>query len=720
MTGSLRVWITAGCLGIVCLGLAGVSGYFGLNVALRREADAIGLGWARHIEYQLPKVAGAVSEDGSFEPGSLPDPDGFRELLTDVFAVGSIYQFDYINRDCLCHLTLTSSAGIDVSHGHTVGDPADLFGEHSHDHGFTRAGHEMVTAVGGLPMGALKHVLHSEVVHENPGSNPSDAYRHPVDRKLVRDIVVNGGGLTRILRGSEPDQPSTFAEVYHPVFRDGDVAYLLRVLVNVEAQATRYAKFLAGAGGASLAFLLVAVGYPTRRYVQTARQHSELDQQARFLANHDVLTQLFNRNNFTETVHDILWRCLERKKSALLFVFDLNDFKEVNDYYGHQIGDELLCAFAELLRDRVPENAYVARLGGDEFVVVIPDIDEANPDHREYLTMPQALRMQVCDGRQTVKAGIAGGAAVYPRDAGDLSELIQNADLALYAAKPNRAGEVRAYDARMKSDLHDRLDLRTEFRKALDDGRIEPWYQPIVDFQTGVTVGFEALARWRDPERGLLTPAAFKSVFEDPELCGRLGQVMFERVTSDMAVWQDAGVPFGTVSMNVVDGDLKRPGFVSDILAGLQDRGIAPERFVIEVTENCLFGANKTKFVGRLTELRDAGCMIALDDFGTGYSSITQLKELPINVIKIDRSFIRNILDSSDDQVIVAALREIAKSMKLRIVLEGIETKAQEEFLQKMDFELGQGFLFSRPVAACDVPGMFVDGAVGRRSGSLH
>ncbi len=693
----------AGCVAI-CLSYVG-SQYL-LKAALEREARLIGMDWARHIEKRLSSISGIGQPSKGTALTILPEAETLRALVSDVFEIGHMYQFDFINVICRCHVSLNSAnpdAGPEVDpHAHHDHPEAPNINDDEHQR-LTGTKPES-QAVGSLPSGLWKHVVNGKKPHPNPKSNPGNEHQYPVDRDLVTRILDRRAHHIIIRQNVDPSLPSTFAEVYHSVTNGTEVQYLMRVVVNLEEQARHYRQFMLIAVAISILILGVAVGYPTRKYVLAARHQRKANKRVEFLANHDVLTNLYNRNNFQESVSDIIWSCHEKRQSALLFVFDLNDFKEVNDCHGHLVGDRILCEFASLLRKSVPKDGYIARLGGDEFVVVIGGIDDADFDYRDFLEMPDSFSIQVHGGKQTVSANIAGGVVRYPRDAETTEELIQLADLALYAAKPNRSGEICEYVPEMKEEFFDRLKIRGEFREALNASQIEPYYQPIVNMKTGVVESFEALARWNHPEKGLLTPFVFAVVFEDGELCAQLGQQMFSKMVDDMSFWQSSSVPFRKVSLNVTDGDLKSSSFAKDILDGLEARGLLPSNLTIEVTENCLFGPGKMDSIAHLETLRDAGCSIALDDFGTGYSSITQLKELPITTIKIDKSFIDDVLENEDDQSIIGAMLELGKSMSFGLVMEGIETSRQLALLKLMGSELAQGYYFSRPMPAAEVP----------------
>lgn len=662
-----------------------------LERVMQREAYTQGTDWTHYIENQLFKLPGLHKPDGSFDPKQLPDVQRFREILTNVFEVGHVYQIDYVNLLCLCDISLSAPRML-VGQGSDDHDHADHEGS---DHNTEK-----------LKPRVLNHVLKSSKPHAPGLSATAKIYKYPIDRALVTSAAKNVSDDVYIRTTNTPGFPKTFGEVFHPVTMDGEVVYVLRAMVDLEEEAAQYKSTIAIAFMFSALVLLFAIGYPARQYLRSLKRQQSADRRAKFLASHDVLTNLHNRNDFQESVSDILWKCQEEKTGALVFLFDLNGFKEVNDYYGHHVGDSLLCAFAEMLKKHVPDGGYVARLGGDEFVVVLSGLPLTITDPLAHLRLPNSVGLHINRGQQYVSATISGGVVQFPKDAQRTSDLMQMADLALYAAKPNRAGEVQIYQSEMKENFLSRLTLRDEFRMALDRSELVPFYQPIVNMRTGQVVAFEALARWDHPKKGILTPLVFEDIFEDGELSALLGQQMFNKIADDMEIWKANGIPFHKVGLNVVNGDLKQEEFAHSLLTGLAQRGLSPSNLVIEVTENCLFGRDKAAFLVHLETLREAGCSIALDDFGTGYSSITQLKELPVSSVKIDKSFVENILDNEDDKSIIRALLGMSHSMNFKLVLEGMETVDQVNFLKDMGFVLAQGYYFSKPVSAAQVPAL--------------
>jgi diguanylate cyclase (GGDEF)-like protein len=683
------------CLLALCVVAGNLATTFAVDLALKREARSLGMDWALHIENQISDLDSMRGDDGRVDPTKLPDPEAFRRLLTDVTSVGHIYQFDFINSRCLCELSI----GSHVPGSESTTPPID---DHSgHDHA-KLVGPDL--RAGRVAPEVLSHVLGNTGSHAEQKLPLNSGLQLSVDRGLVRQIIDDGGSPIIIRRNVGLDQPNIFAEVYHPAASDGELLYLLRVLVDLEDQARNYTVFFRLGALLGLVLLALAFGYPAFLYFRSLSKQREADRRVHFLAHHDVLTNLKNRNDFHESVSDILWRCSEKKNSALLFIFDLNSFKEVNDVHGHHVGDKLLCEIASVLRKHIPEGGYIARLGGDEFVVVLGGISDDDIDHHDFLDMPPSVQICVPGSGEIVKVTIAGGVAQYPRDAETISDLLQAADLALYDAKPNRAGEIREYDIEMKRAFFDRVQIRDQFRLGLEKSQIEPYYQPIVNMKTGKVEALEALARWNHPERGMLTPFIFGTIFDDDELSVLLGQQMLTKTLADMKEWKEAGVAFKRIGLNVLDSDLMQDGFAENIFALLDKNGLTSSDLAIEVTENCLFGENKAYLISVLESLHHAGHSIALDDFGTGYSSITQLKELPISNVKIDKSFIDNVTNNHADQSIISALLNLSISMDFQLILEGIETADQRDFLKNMGFILAQGYYYSHPLPASQVP----------------
>lgn len=683
----------------ICFTVGKIGTRYAVTRALENESMSLGMDWAYHAANWVNDV---MVQNNSIDPEGapiVPDIDGLAELLTNIFSIGHIYQFDFINMDCLCEISFGSYHGPETQS----------------QKGVERVYHwNHVHLIEGIPpkdlithspsKSAIERFFNPPTTGQISDRTSDDWVKFPVDYELAKQVLNDEAKEIFIRRIPKLHQPETFAEVYHPVTTGAEPVLLVRVLVDLDKQTARYIQIFRLGTVFSLLLLGAACGYPALLYFRAMKKEKETGERAYFMAHHDVLTNVHNRNDFQESVSDILWKCTEDGSAALLFMFDLNSFKEVNDYFGHKVGDDLLCEFAKVLKKHAPDGGYIARLGGDEFVVVLGGVADGNIRHQDYMTLPRSIRLPVADGSQVIETTIAGGVVHFPRDARTPAELLQAADLALYAAKPNRAGQICEYEPHMKRELTERLELREEFRKGLETSQLEPYYQPIIDMETGQVGGLEALARWNHPTRGLLSPLAFEDIFQNAELSALLGQKMFQKIVDDMVTWKAAGVPYDTIGLNVVDGDLNQHSFAQDIVRKLHENGLHPNELVLEINENCLFGAKKAQFIRHLEDLRQAGCYIALDDFGTGHSSITQLKELPITAVKIDKSFVDDVLENQADQYIMAAILGLGENMGFRLVLEGVETDAQRAFLQEMGFGLAQGYFYAHPLPASQVP----------------
>ena len=638
-----------------------------LHKTLVGEADSHGMDWAHYIEDNLTSLKEDVGLDAPATRTEL------KTLFNGVFSVGHILQIDYLHRDCgYCMVSFGAHEFQKVQSGHDD--------QNHQDHGYQRD-------------------EFSRQVRDRSEVTPPAPI--PIDRQLLDRIIAENGHEIFIHRQHPHDALGTFAEVFHPVESDTGTVYVLRVLVDLQEQDNIFRDLLTTGVLVSLLLLTIVIGVPTQQLIRSLQKQAAADKEAAFFANHDVLTSLPNRNSFQENAQDMIWQCRHDGREMALYLFDLNGFKEVNDYYGHNVGDNLLCAFATLLMDVAPEDAFIARLGGDEFVVATFG-PVASGDN--FLGMPKHVEFQMPDSQTLVRAGISGGVAQFPKDGENLNDLMQSADLALYSAKSIAGGSIRAFEPGLRDAFFNRLNIINEFRTAVKQGQIEPFYQPIADIQTGRIAGFEALARWRHPDRGVLTPYHFTEALNDNLISAAVGKAMLIAVVSDMVEWSNQGVDFGKVAINVSTGDLKSATYAADVLERLETAEIAPGALTLEVTENCLFGKEKHRFIEHLETLKAAGCNIALDDFGTGYSSITQLKDIPISVVKIDKSFVDSIASDKSDQAIISALRDMGRLMSFDLIVEGVETEIQASYFKENGYKLAQGYLYGKPVPFHDVP----------------
>jgi diguanylate cyclase (GGDEF)-like protein/PAS domain S-box-containing protein len=433
-------------------------------------------------------------------------------------------------------------------------------------------------------------------------------------------------------------------------------------------------------------------------------QQKRSDEQVRWGATHDPLTGLPNRTLFHERLVEALIRAEESYEQVGLLHLDVDHFKQINDSLGHDAGDALLKTFADRLKTFVRAGDTVARLGGDEFAVILPGL---RSDHDIGTTVESILlRMKEpfihADRILDCRASI--GASVYPRDGASPEELLKNADTALYAAKSAGRGGLMVFRPEMRAEVQKRSSMVALARDAVIEDRIEPFYQPKVDLRTGAVSGFEALLRWRDIHGKLQNPVQIAAAFEDLEVACGISDRILERTVQDCRRWLDKGVEFGHVAINAAAAEFRRDNFAERVLEQLQKADVPTRRFQLEVTETVFLGRGAEHVERALKLLSAEGVTIALDDFGTGYASLQHLKQFPVDVIKIDQSFVRDLGNGMGDAAIIEAVLKLGQSLGIRTVAEGIETQAQQDHLRRGGCDYGQGYFYSKAVAASRVP----------------
>jgi diguanylate cyclase (GGDEF)-like protein/PAS domain S-box-containing protein len=426
-------------------------------------------------------------------------------------------------------------------------------------------------------------------------------------------------------------------------------------------------------------------------------------EQLQWTSEHDALTELPNRGAFEAHLQGATIRAMQRGNKVGLLLLDLDHFKHVNDTLGHPAGDHLLTIFAMRLKECVRESDFVARLGGDEFAVVF----ESQVTELNILDTGQAIlaRLQEpipYEGRM-ISAGASIGGAVFPNDASSAQELLKNADIALYALKEAGRGGTKMFHQHMRQEAQLVASQLSLARTAISTRSVEPHYQQKVDLCTGRIVGFEALLRWRHSARGIQPPDTVAEAFKDYELATKIGDLMQCGVFRDVRRWLDASLPIGSVAINAAPAEFLRDDFAERFLARMHEHGIPPCIVELEVTEH-VFIERGSDYVGRALKLLAAeGVRIALDDFGTGYSSLSHLRDYPVHVVKIDQSFVDLIGMEPEIRAIVCAVIDLAKSLNIAVVAEGIETPEQRALLVKDGCQLGQGYLFGRAIQAGQV-----------------
>lgn len=505
---------------------------------------------------------------------------------------------------------------------------------------------------------------------------------HPEDKERA---------LNEYLQGRESGRPFTLE--YRLIARDGHPVWFRDSAVVVHDGAGRPA-FIHG--------VMLDI---------TGRKQAE--EQVAFLAYHDNLTGLPNRAMFEELLELALARARRHDLSVAVLSTDLDDFKLVNDSLGHEAGDELLRQLADRLRGATRETDLVARQGGDEFLLLLADLERTTSsplpeDTDGAMLIAESVALRIRDALRApfelggaefyVSASI--GISLFPHDASDGAALLQNADAAMYQSKKTAPGGYFIH-ADPSDDAMEKLSFTTRLRRAVENQNWMLHYQPVVDLAQGSMVGVEALLRWQDPNGGLIPPGEFIPLAEEMGLIEVIGDWVVEELARQGAAWRAEGLDM-ELSFNLSPRQLWQPDLAEKVLSRLAGGGVDPSKVVIEITESAaMIEPDRTQRV--LLDLHSRGLRIAIDDFGTGYSSLARLQHMPVDILKIDRSFVRDVAHDRGLSSMVRAIIQLAQGLGMTPLAEGIETEDGWRFLAKHGCRLGQGYFFSRPVPAADI-----------------
>ena len=449
----------------------------------------------------------------------------------------------------------------------------------------------------------------------------------------------------------------------------------------------------------SISALPDAQGHP-HRYIGILSDITSLKRahaQVEHLAMHDPLTGLPNRRMFMENLERLIAHADRSGQLLGLLFIDLDGFKLVNDSLGHHVGDRLLQSVAKCLKAEVRSDDLLARMGGDEFVLLINGVD--SPDHLAKIATKvlHALQHQDAAGGHRMEIGASIGIAIYPDNASDGDTLIRSADMAMYRAKENGKNQYHFYESRLSEEVVRRYVLERELRTALEEEQLEVYYQPQLNIDGTALVGVEALVRWPHPERGVLPPSEFLPIALSSGLAYPLFKTVFLQVCRFITLMDSRDIQIPKVAINIAGVELLTTGCCDLVIDSLRSFGIAPQRIEFEVTETLLMHS-LDDLAEVMERLRVEGLQISIDDFGTGYSSLARLRELPIDMLKIDKTFVQGIARESSDEAIVRAIISMANSLQLKVIAEGIETHGQLDFLREEGCELIQGFLYGEPM----------------------
>jgi diguanylate cyclase (GGDEF)-like protein len=509
-----------------------------------------------------------------------------------------------------------------------------------------------------------------------------------IDTSMLSDEVLISDGFESDSQAGElpPGHPQITRYMGIPIFSGDNRVGLVGLANRPEGYANKLA--------IELEPLLQTVGQliERKRMYQERQEHQKGLEQA---ANFDSLTGLPNRRRLTELFEQELTLADQRQGALSICFIDLDGFKGINDDCGHLVGDAVLKTVAARLQHVLRECDIIARLGGDEFVAIIRDVE----NNAVYERMLEAIRRPISHQGLTLDLAASMGVTLYPRDPSAPDLLLRHADQAMYAAKDAGRNRYSIFDFETHVNRAERVLILEQTAKALDESQLEMYLQPKIILASDQVEGFEALIRWNHPEKGLLGPISFLPQLEHTEHAAAVGRFVIADAVAKLQHWKQLGLPY-SLSINLSPTHLLSDGFVEDLQAALQD--CDPDvrsRLIIELLETTALD-DPGKIMGILLKCRDLGVQVSLDDFGTGYSSLDHFRRLPAQEIKIDRSFVSDMLTNADDEMIVKSIISLSKNFKRRVVAEGIETQAMQDKLIDMDCEQAQGFFYTKPLPA--------------------
>ena len=523
---------------------------------------------------------------------------------------------------------------------------------------------------------AITSIYHSPKCFDITGYSPGEYYRDPFlwfnmihedDRPLVTDF------LNHILAGRD------HAPIRHRIrHKDGSERWLLNncAVQRLEGGAATVISRLDG-------------------FILDITDLKLAEENIFFLAHHDPLTRLPNRSTLYARIEQVVSVAQKANRNIALLFLDIDGFKQVNDTMGHDVGDRVLQSVAQRLNDCTRACDIVSRLGGDEFVVVLWDcgVDQATTVAEKIISAGFGIE----GSRAVINTSI--GISLYPMDGTDYLTLLKNADLAMYHAKKTGGKNFHFFTHKLNELAHERFTIETELRRALDRDEFVLHYQPKVNIITGEFSGMEALIRWQHPVRGLVAPDSFISIAEECGLLTPISKWTIRTVCRQLRLWREQGLGAVSAAINLSASFFQHADFEDTIELALQETGVPPECLELELTEATIM-SDPRHVLGSMAAMKALGLQLSIDDFGIGYSSLSYLKKLPVDKLKIDQSFIRNIARDADNMAVVRAVLNIGRSMQLRVIAEGVEDASQLAWLQAEGGEEAQGFLFSRPLSS--------------------
>ncbi|OGB23772.1 MAG: diguanylate cyclase [Burkholderiales bacterium RIFCSPLOWO2_02_FULL_57_36] len=453
-----------------------------------------------------------------------------------------------------------------------------------------------------------------------------------------------------------------------------------------------------------------------------AEEVQKAKEQMGYMAHHDFLTGLPNRLMLQERLDQAIALAKRHDTKLAVMFMDLDRFKTINDSLGHAVGDKMLQSVSQRLTDAVRSTDTVSHQGGDEFVLLLSEVADENAVAVLATKICKLVSASYFIAGQDLHIGATIGISMYPDDGADAETLIKNADVAMYHAKDDGRGRYHFFRQEMNDRAVERQRTEGDLHRALEQQEFELFYQAQVDLQTHHIIGVEALIRWHHPVRDLLLPAMFVPIAEECGAIIPIGRWVLREACRQMRAWLDDGLMPGTIAVNISAVEFEKAGFFENVRTVLHDTGLAPHHLELELTESVLM-ENAQSSMAMLRDLKSMGVKIAVDDFGTGYSSLSYLKHFPVDTLKIDQSFVAGIMVDNDDDILVESVISLGKSLRHRVIAEGIETPEQLAFLSDHHCAEGQGFYLSRPMIAENFSALLRSGVSAhlfQRSASLH
>jgi diguanylate cyclase (GGDEF)-like protein/PAS domain S-box-containing protein len=527
------------------------------------------------------------------------------------------------------------------------------------------------------------------VLYTNPAFLSRLGYTDAEAQALtLRDIFADGNATPEIVLARLRDANSQMAINMQQRCKNGS-------FIDIEVRCNA----LGVDGRDVLAYVTHDVSLRRKAEQQLIENQNRLDR----MAHHDQLTGLPNRHYLSAFLPDAIAEATAANTMLGVVFLDLDRFKHINDTRGHETGDKLLQEVAARLRAVVRDSDVVIRMGGDEFVVIFRNVKSYEEVTLGAGRIIETLNRPIIIDQHPLQTTGSVGVSLFPRDGSNMVELLKHSDTAMYQAKDRGRNNVQMFSQIMNKKLKHRVAVEASLREALRLKQLDVHYQPFVNLLTRKVVGLEALMRWRHPVHGMVPADQFIPVAEETGLIVPMGNFVLHRTLQNMSAWRKAGVPLVPVSLNVAPAQLQRGELQSTIVTLLKTHGLRPEMLQLEMTERAMFDSHAPAGENRqdtMARMRDLGIKIAIDDFGTGYSSLSYLKHWRVDALKIDRSFVRDLVTDTSDLAIVSAIIAIARHLQIQVIAEGIEGYQQAEILQRLGCAVGQGFLFARPMPA--------------------